>query len=34
VFSIDLLMRSLLRLGVIRRNLVRHLSPSTSRHAA
>jgi ribosome-binding protein aMBF1 (putative translation factor) len=32
--SIDLLMRSLLRLGVNRRDLVRHLSPSTSRPAA
>jgi len=32
--SIDLLMRSLLRLGVNRRDLVRHLSPSTSRRAA
>lgn len=32
--SIDLLMRSLLKLGVNRRDLVRHLSPSTSRPAA
>ena len=32
--SIDLLVRSLLRLGVNRRELVRHLSPSTSKRAA
>ncbi len=32
--SIDLLVRSLLRLGVNRRGLVRHLSPSPSKHAA
>ena len=32
--SIDLLVRSLLRLGVNRRELVRHLSPSPSKRAA
>ncbi|HJY81682.1 MAG TPA: helix-turn-helix domain-containing protein [Candidatus Binatia bacterium] len=32
--SIDLLVRSLLRLGASRRDLVRHLSPSPSKHAA
>jgi DNA-binding XRE family transcriptional regulator len=32
--SIDLLVRSLLRLGVNRRDLVRHLSLSTSKRAA
>jgi hypothetical protein len=32
--SIDLLIRALLRLGVNRRDLVRHLSVSTSKHAA
>jgi predicted transcriptional regulator len=32
--SIDLLVRSLLRLGVNRRQLARHLSPSTSERAA
>jgi DNA-binding XRE family transcriptional regulator len=32
--SIDLLVRSLLRLGVNRRELIRHLSPSTSKRAA
>lgn len=32
--SIDLLVRSLLRLGVNRRELVRHLSPSTNKRAA
>jgi ribosome-binding protein aMBF1 (putative translation factor) len=32
--SIDLLVRSLLRLGVRRRELVRHLSASPSKHAA
>ena len=32
--SIDLLVRSLLRLGVNRRELVRHLSPSASKRAA
>jgi len=32
--SIDLLVRSLLRLGINRRELVRHLSPSTSKRAA
>ena len=32
--SLDLLVRSLLRLGVNRRELVRHLSPSTSKRAA
>ena len=32
--SIDLLVRSLLRLGVNRRDLVRHLNPPTSRRAA
>jgi len=32
--SIDLLVRSLLRLGVNRRDLVRHLSPSTSKRTA
>ena len=32
--SIDLLVRSLLRLGVNRRELIRHLSPATSKRAA
>jgi DNA-binding XRE family transcriptional regulator len=32
--SIDLLVRSLLRLGASRRDLVRHLSPSPRKHAA
>jgi ribosome-binding protein aMBF1 (putative translation factor) len=32
--SIDLLIRALLGLGVSRRDLVRHLSVSTSKHAA
>jgi ribosome-binding protein aMBF1 (putative translation factor) len=32
--SIDLLVRSLLRLGASRRDLVRHLSSSPSKHAA
>ncbi len=32
--SIDLLVRSLLRLGASRRDLVRHLSPSPSKRAA
>jgi len=32
--SIDLLVRSLLKLGVNRRDLVRHLNPSTSKRAA
>jgi ribosome-binding protein aMBF1 (putative translation factor) len=32
--SIDLLMRSLLRLGASRRDLVRYLSSSPSKHAA
>ena len=32
--SIDLLIRALLRLGVNRRDLVRHLSASTSKRAA
>ena len=32
--SIDLLIRALLRLGLNRRGLVRHLSVSTSKHAA
>ena len=32
--SIDLLVRSLLRMGATRRDLARHLSASTSRHAA
>lgn len=32
--SIDLLVRSLLRLGVNRRELIRHLSPTTSKRAA
>lgn len=32
--SIDLLVRSLLRLGVNRRALLRHLSPSTNQRAA
>jgi transcriptional regulator with XRE-family HTH domain len=32
--SIDLLVRSLLRLGVNRRDLARHLNPSTSKRAA
>lgn len=32
--SIDLLMRTLLRIGVNRRDLIRYLSPSTSTRAA
>ena len=32
--SIDLLVRALLKLGVNRRDLARHLSPSTSKRAA
>ncbi len=32
--SIDLLVRSLLKVGVNRRELVRHLSPATNRRAA
>ena len=32
--SIDLLVRSLLKVGVTRRELVRHLSPATNKRAA